>query len=281
MVPAGRRHSDDAGAGPCNPAPRERSGCGVVRARRVRARRLQRPARAVPPRRLKENVHLFPLRDACLYDELTQVQAAWGNTSTPNPPYGAVFTYNVVQAPAGEAKLWLNITDDAGRAVRRMEVPNEPGLHRVAWNLRGEPPAQPAGETGGRGGRGEAVAGWRGRRSGAAGAGRRSRGPVAGAGGCRGPVSRDARDSQRREPYGHRAAPNLCRCAAATLMSYIARPAVLKLKGFGRRLSRESRPAIPSAGGTISPPGARVRFFRDAPRAWFFGLSCGYGVGIA
>jgi photosystem II stability/assembly factor-like uncharacterized protein len=103
---------------------------------------------------LKENVHLFRLRDAYLYDELTQVEAAWGNTSTPNPPYGALFTYNVVQAPAGEAKLWLNITDDAGRAVRRMEVPKEPGLHRVAWNLRGEPPAQPAGESGGRGGRG-------------------------------------------------------------------------------------------------------------------------------
>ena len=110
--------------------------------------------RELSPGVLKENVHLFRLRDAYLYDDLTQVEAAWGNTSTPNPPYGAVFTYNVVQAPAGEAKLWLNITDDAGRAVRRMEVPKERGLHRVAWNLRGEPPAQPAGETGGRGGRG-------------------------------------------------------------------------------------------------------------------------------
>ncbi len=107
--------------------------------------------RELSPEVLKENVHLFRLRDAYLYDELTQVEAAWGNTSTPNPPYGAVFTYNVVQAPAGEAKLWLNITDDAGRAVRRMEVPKDPGLHRAAWNLRGEPPAQPAGETGGRG----------------------------------------------------------------------------------------------------------------------------------
>ncbi len=110
--------------------------------------------RELSPEVLKENAHLFRLRDAYLYDELTQLDSAWGNTSTPNPPYGAVFTYNVVQAPGGEAKLWLNITDDAGRAVRRMEVPKEPGLHRVAWNLRGEPPAQPAGEAGGRGGRG-------------------------------------------------------------------------------------------------------------------------------
>ena len=116
--------------------------------------------------------------------------------------------------------------------------------------------------------------GWRGRRSGAAGAGRRSGGPAAGAGGCRGPVSRDARDSQRREPYADRSAPNLCRCAAATLMSHPQRPDVLKLKGFGRRLSRESRPAIPSAGGTISPHrrASAVLQGRTA-RSWFSG-SC-------
>ena len=77
LVPAGRRHSDDAGAGPCDPAPRERSGCGVVRERSVRARRLQRPARAVP-RGVEENVHLFRLRDAYLFDELTQVGGGLG-----------------------------------------------------------------------------------------------------------------------------------------------------------------------------------------------------------
>jgi photosystem II stability/assembly factor-like uncharacterized protein len=113
--------------------------------------------RDLSPEVLKENTHLFPLRDAYMYNELTQAEAAWGNTSTPNPPFGAVFTYNIAQALAGD-KLVLNITDDAGRAVRRIAVSKEPGIHRVAWNLRSDPPAQPAEETG-RGGRGAAPIG--------------------------------------------------------------------------------------------------------------------------
>ena len=76
---------------------------------------------------------------------------AWGNESTPNPPYGAVFTYNVGQAPAAGAKLVLSIVDDGGRPVRRLDLASQVGVQRVAWNLRGEPPAG-----GGRGGRGMA-----------------------------------------------------------------------------------------------------------------------------
>ena len=39
-----------------------------------------------------------------------------------------------------------------------MDVPNDIGLHRVVWNLRGDPPA-PAAADGGRGGRGGQPAG--------------------------------------------------------------------------------------------------------------------------
>ena len=67
--------------------------------------------------------------------------AAWGNESTPNPPFGAVFTYHVGQAPAADAKLVLTIADDTGRPVRRLDLAKEPGLQRIAWNLRGEAPA--------------------------------------------------------------------------------------------------------------------------------------------
>ena len=163
--------------------------------------------RELSPEVLKENVHLFRLRDAYLYDELTQVEAAWGNTSTPNPPYGAVFTYNVVQAPAGEVKLWLNITDDAGRAVRRMEVPKEPGLHRVAWNLRGEPPVQPAGETGGRGGRGACPVGGGDDQAAAEPSVGGQRGPVVAAGRYRAPATVNGESL----PSG---GPKICLCAS-------------------------------------------------------------------
>jgi len=97
--------------------------------------------RGVTAQALTDEARLFPLRDAYIFNELTHYGAAWGNESTPNPPYGAVFTYNISQAPAADAKLVLTIVDDAGRPVRRLDLPKEPGLQRIAWNLRGEAPA--------------------------------------------------------------------------------------------------------------------------------------------
>ena len=108
--------------------------------------------RDLTPQALSDEAHLFALRDAYQFNELTQVQATWGDVATPNPPYGAVFTYNVGRAPGGDQKLVLNITDETGKQIRRVNVPSDRGLHRVAWDLRGEPPAQQDGGRGGRGG---------------------------------------------------------------------------------------------------------------------------------
>ncbi|HXW08122.1 MAG TPA: hypothetical protein VD833_23025 [Vicinamibacterales bacterium] len=119
------------------------------------------PLRALTPEALTASAELLPLRDAYQYNELNQQRAAWGNESTPNPPYGAVFTYIVGQAHApspADAKLVLSIMDDAGRPVRKLDLTSTAGLHRVAWDLRGEPPPTPpagaplAGAGGGRGG---------------------------------------------------------------------------------------------------------------------------------
>jgi len=106
--------------------------------------------RDVTPAALAERVRLFPLRDAYLYNELGQVEAAWGDVATPNPPYGALFTYSTSQPVASGAKLAMNITDDAGKQIRRFEIPAEPGVHRVAWDLRGEapPPGRGSGDQG-------------------------------------------------------------------------------------------------------------------------------------
>ena len=109
--------------------------------------------RGVTAQSLTEDAKLFPLRDAYLFNELTHIAAAWGNESTDNPPFGAIFTYHVGQTPA-DAKLVLTIADDAGRPFRRLDLQQTPGMHRIAWNLRGEAPAQ-----GGRGGRGAGSAG--------------------------------------------------------------------------------------------------------------------------
>jgi hypothetical protein len=108
--------------------------------------------RALTPQSLAEEARLFPLRDAYRFNELSHQQAAWGNVTTPNPPYGAVFTYHVGQAPAADTKLVLTIADDTGKPFRRLDLQTAPGLYRLAWNLRGE---TPAGQ--GRGGRGALV----------------------------------------------------------------------------------------------------------------------------
>ena len=122
--------------------------------------------REITTQTLAEDARLFPLRDAYLFNPIglapagtAGIGAMAGNWTTPNPPFGALLTYNVKQALPADAKLVITIADDTGRQVRRMEVAREPGLRRVAWNLRADPAAPaanatPTGRGGGFGGRG-------------------------------------------------------------------------------------------------------------------------------
>lgn len=110
------------------------------------------PLRDVTPQALSEEARLLPLRDAYMFDVLNQVVATWGDPTTPNPAYGALFTYSVGQPLSGDAKLVLTIADDTGKQVRRLDVPKEPGVHRIAWDLRGDAPPAAAGGRGAGGG---------------------------------------------------------------------------------------------------------------------------------
>ena len=58
----------------------------------------------------------------------------WGNTASPNPPYGAMLTYSVGSSASGN--FVLTIANDAGVQVDRLDVPDGAGVHRVAWSLR-------------------------------------------------------------------------------------------------------------------------------------------------
>jgi photosystem II stability/assembly factor-like uncharacterized protein len=111
--------------------------------------------REMTPESLAREAELYPLRHVYAYNELAYVQSAWGNTTTPNPPAGATFTYSVGSGFSGQ--LAVNIADDAGKLVCRMEVPATTGVDRATWNLRAEPPN--AGGGGGRGGGGGAGGG--------------------------------------------------------------------------------------------------------------------------
>ncbi|HSC28381.1 MAG TPA: hypothetical protein VLD67_13965 [Vicinamibacterales bacterium] len=127
------------------------------------------PLREIAPETLAEDARLFPLRDAYLFNQTGLAPAGSagiatlsGNTTVENPPFGAVFTYHVKEAPPSDTKLVLAITDDQGRPVRRLDLEGGPGLRRVAWNLRRDQPEAPQGEgAAGRGGErgGQAAAG--------------------------------------------------------------------------------------------------------------------------
>ncbi|MGH7502840.1 MAG: WD40/YVTN/BNR-like repeat-containing protein [Longimicrobiales bacterium] len=104
--------------------------------------------REVNAEALAEPLWLFPLRDALLFDELGQARAAWGNETTPNPPYGAIFTCFVRDALTDGDTLALVVTDSEDRPVRRIDVPAGPGIQRIAWDLRHEPVAREEGERG-------------------------------------------------------------------------------------------------------------------------------------
>jgi photosystem II stability/assembly factor-like uncharacterized protein len=108
--------------------------------------------REVTPEAMNQEAALFPLRHAYAFDELSYIQAAWGNYTTPNPPSGATFTYNVGSNFSGN--LVMTIADENGRDVCRMDVPKTDGLHRVTWNLRVSQPGQGGGRGGGGGGGG-------------------------------------------------------------------------------------------------------------------------------
>jgi hypothetical protein len=58
-----------------------------------------------------------------------------------------------VNGSFGDDKLVLNITDDSGKQIRRLDLDKSSGLRRIAWNLRGEPVpgAAPQGRGGGGG----------------------------------------------------------------------------------------------------------------------------------
>jgi photosystem II stability/assembly factor-like uncharacterized protein len=111
--------------------------------------------REITPQALTGEARLFPLRDAYLFNMIGSAPAGTaaigslsGNFTVPNPPFGAVFTYNVPQALPADAKLVVTIADDTGKQVRRLEIDKAVGLKRVAWNLRSDPATPAAGQAG-------------------------------------------------------------------------------------------------------------------------------------
>jgi photosystem II stability/assembly factor-like uncharacterized protein len=114
------------------------------------------PLREITPEALAEEVRLFPLRNAYLFNMTGLAPAGSagigslsGNFTTPNPPSGAVFTYHVNRAVEEGETLVLLVKDGGGNLVREMGLNAVPGLRRVEWNLRADPPPADSAQAGG------------------------------------------------------------------------------------------------------------------------------------
>ncbi len=91
--------------------------------------------RDLTPDVLASEAALLRCRPAPRFEERKEVPAVWGNETAPNPPFGAILTYNV-GAVVGDRSLLLAISDESGETVRELELGTTPGLHRVTWDLR-------------------------------------------------------------------------------------------------------------------------------------------------
>ena len=139
-------------------------------------RALAAPARGTAPV-TSSTPRLFAPRPTRVYPELSYERGAIGNGlfMGENPPYGALLTYQIPTALPSGSEVVITVADASGRTIREVTGPASAGVHRVAWNLRANPPAA-AGRGGAAGGRGAGGAG-------AAGAGGRAGGGGGGRGG--------------------------------------------------------------------------------------------------
>jgi photosystem II stability/assembly factor-like uncharacterized protein len=64
-----------------------------------------------------------------------------GEFFAPNPPAGAVITYYL---PAAVPEVRIEIADSAGKIVRTVRGPAEPGMNRTCWDLRRNAPLENA-----------------------------------------------------------------------------------------------------------------------------------------
>lgn len=129
------------------------------------------PLRLAREEDFQKDAVIFPVKDALLYIPRARLGSGRGSQganfyAASNPPYGAVFTYHLKDAPKTqkerrqekpvtaetypsleqlraedvevEPSLYMTIRDSAGEVVRRMGLARSKGVRRVSWDLRHE-----------------------------------------------------------------------------------------------------------------------------------------------
>jgi len=86
---------------------------------------------------LEKPAHLFSPPVAWRYSSrMTRYGRGDRPLVAPNPPYGAMITFHLKEKPK-EGRVRIQILDSQGNLLRELtRVPQEPGIHRVVWDLR-------------------------------------------------------------------------------------------------------------------------------------------------
>jgi photosystem II stability/assembly factor-like uncharacterized protein len=100
------------------------------------------PIQQLTPQVLKSDVHLFIPRHAYRFLSITFNQSYPNDQCVgQNPPYGASINYYLKSAPKGDVKI--TILNESSQTIRTLRGTKLPGINRVWWDLRHEPPKQP------------------------------------------------------------------------------------------------------------------------------------------
>jgi photosystem II stability/assembly factor-like uncharacterized protein len=95
------------------------------------------PLRELTSQVLNADAHLFAPRAAYRFRAITAPATPYDDqTIGDNPPYGAAINY-YLKSPA--QNLTVTIEDGKGQAVRTLNGPRSPGVHRIYWDLRDTP----------------------------------------------------------------------------------------------------------------------------------------------
>jgi hypothetical protein len=102
---------------------------------------------------LAADLHLFDIRPAVawrIYDNRRD-HGGPGHKFyiAENPPYGSLITYYLSAKPGDNEQVMISVEDAQSKKIREFEGTKEPGLNRVAWDLRASPGAILEGALGG------------------------------------------------------------------------------------------------------------------------------------
>jgi photosystem II stability/assembly factor-like uncharacterized protein len=100
------------------------------------------PLQQISPAVLSQAVGLFDIRPAVRCTTLaTRYGIGDANFQGRNPAYGAIITYYLKDKPEKATTIKLEVMDASNKVIRTLtRIPEEAGLNRTSWDLRGDGP---------------------------------------------------------------------------------------------------------------------------------------------